>query len=60
MNEEDTDRRFLKLAGAVGFTVYSEWDTPAFLEFLTSCGLKVIEHRNFEARQPLCIAICQT
>ena len=60
MNEEDTDRRFLKLAGAVGFTVYSEWDTPAFLEFLTSCGLKVVEHRNFEARQPLCIAICQT
>lgn len=60
MNEEDTDRRFLKLAGAVGFTVYSEWDTPAFLEFLTSCGLKVVEHRNFEAKQPLCIAICQT
>ena len=60
MNEEDTDRRFLKLAGAVGFTVHSEWNTPAFLEFLTSCGLKVVEHCNFEARQPLCIAICQT
>ena len=59
MNEEDTDRRFLKLAGAVGFTVHSEWDTPAFLEFLASCGLTVTEHRNFVAKQPLCVAICQ-
>jgi SAM-dependent methyltransferase len=59
MNEEDTDRSFLKLAGAVGFTVHSEWDTPAFLEFLASCGLTVVEHRNFVAKQPLCVAICQ-
>lgn len=59
MNEEDTDRRFLKLAGAVGFTVHSEWDTPAFLEFLDSCGLTVVEHRNFVAKQPLCVAVCR-
>ena len=59
MNEEDTDRRFLKLAEAVGFTVHSEWGTPAFLEFLASCGLTVVEHRNFVAKQPLCVAICQ-
>ena len=59
MNEEDTDRRFLRLAGAVGFTVHSEWDTPTFLEFLASCGLAVAEHRNFAAKQPLCVAICR-
>ena len=59
MNEEDTDRRFLKLAEAVGFTVHSEWSTPSFLEFLASCGLVVVEHRNFAAKQPLCVAICQ-
>ena len=59
MNEEDTDRRFLKLAEAVGFTVHSAWGTPAFLEFLASCGLTVVEHRNFAAKQPLCVAICQ-
>ena len=59
MNEEDTDRSFLRLAGAVGFTTHNEWDTPAFLAFLDSCGLTVVEHRNFEAKQPLCVAICQ-
>lgn len=59
MNEEDTDRRFLKLAGAVGFTVHSEWNTSAFLAFLDSCGLTVVEHRNLVAKQPLCIAVCQ-
>jgi ubiquinone/menaquinone biosynthesis C-methylase UbiE len=59
MNEEDVDRRFLKLAGAVGFTVHSEWDTQAFLEFLASCGLTVVEHRNFAAKQPLCVVICK-
>jgi hypothetical protein len=59
MNEEDADWRFLKLAGAVGFTVHSEWDTLAFLEFLASCGLTVVEYRNFVAKQPLCVAICR-
>ena len=58
MNQEDTDRRFLKLAEAAGFAVHSEWDTDAFLEFLASCGLTVAEHRNFVAKQPLCVAIC--
>ena len=59
MNQEDTDRRFLKLAGAVGFTVHHEWDTDAFLAFLSSCGLRVEEHRGFDAAQPLCVAICR-
>ena len=59
MNEEDADGRFLALARAVGFTVHSAWDTAAFLGFLTSCGLRVVEHRNFDARQPLCVAICR-
>ena len=59
MNEEDNDRRFLKLAEAAGFTVHSEWSTQSFLEFLASCGLVGVEHRNFAAKQPLCVAICQ-
>ncbi|MBR3326572.1 MAG: methyltransferase domain-containing protein [Atopobiaceae bacterium] len=59
MNEEDTDRRFLELAMAAGFAVHSEWNSSSFLEFLASCGLTVIEHGNFAAKQPLCVAICQ-
>ena len=59
MNQEDTDRRFLELASAVGFTVHHEWDTDGFLAFLSSCGLRVVEHRNFDAAQPLCVAICR-
>ncbi|MDO4806842.1 MAG: hypothetical protein Q4A07_06310 [Coriobacteriales bacterium] len=29
------------------------------LAFLYTAGVKVIDHRHFDAKQPLCVAICK-
>lgn len=59
INAEDEDRRFLNLIKAVGFSTQHEWDEEGYLAFLESAGMKVIGHRRFDAKQPLCVAICR-
>ena len=59
VNAESQDRRFLKLIGAAGFSPKHEWDERGFLAFLEEGGVRVVEHRSFDAKQPLCVAICR-
>lgn len=59
VNAETQDRTFLKLIGAVGFSPVHEWDERGYLAFLEESGMHVVEHRSFEAKQPLCVAVCR-
>ena len=59
VNAEAQDRTFLKLIGAAGFSPVHEWDERGFLAFLEENGMRVVEHRSFDAKQPLCVAICR-
>ena len=59
VNDEAADSRFLKLIAAVGFSTERDWSEQSFLGFLGEAGLEVAEHRMFEAKQPLCVAICR-
>lgn len=59
INAEDTDRRFLSLIEAAGFSTQHEWDEGGYLAFLADIGMDVISHRRFDAKQPLCVAICR-
>lgn len=59
VNAETQDRRFLQLIQAVGFAAAHEWSQTSFLAYLEAAGMDVIEHRSFEAKQPLCVAICK-
>jgi len=60
LNAEEENRRFLRLIEAFGFRTVNEWDEESFLSFLGSCGLELIDHRSFQAKQPLCVAVCRT
>ena len=59
VNAEVQDRTFLKLIGAVGFSPVHEWTEQSFLAFLEESGMHVAGHRGFDAKQPLCVAICR-
>lgn len=59
VNAEDTNRRFLSLIEAVGFSTQHVWDEEGYLAFLRNAGMDVIDHRCFDAKQPLCVAICR-
>ena len=59
VNAEAQDRTFLKLICAAGFSPVHEWDERGFLAFLEENGMRVVEHRSFDAKQPLCVAICR-
>ena len=59
VNAETQDHAFLKLIGAAGFSAVHEWDEQGFLAFLMEAGMDVVEHRSFDAKQPLCVAICR-
>jgi phosphatidylethanolamine/phosphatidyl-N-methylethanolamine N-methyltransferase len=52
-------RRFLHFIGSLGFRPENEWTHKQFLEFLSGSGLKLIESRMFESKQPLCVAITE-
>lgn len=58
VNAEAVDRRFLGIIEAFGFSARHEWDEAALLAFLDEAGLDVLDRRSFEAKQPLCVAIC--
>ena len=59
VNAEAVDRHFLKIIEAAGFSARHEWDQAGFLAFLGRAGLDVVDHRSFEAKQPLCVAVCR-
>ena len=59
VNAEDDDSRFLSLIKAAGFSANHEWDEQGYLAFLRNAGLDVIDHRRFDAKQPLSVAICR-
>jgi SAM-dependent methyltransferase len=59
VNAEDTDGRFLGLIKAAGFSASHEWDEQGYLAFLQDAGMDVIDHRRFDAKQPLVVAICR-
>lgn len=44
---------------AVGFSTQHVWDKEGYLAFLRNAGMDVIDHRCFDAKQPLCVAICR-
>lgn len=59
VNAEDRQKRFLKLIEAVGFSAKNEWTRASYLAFIERTGLPLVESRMFEAKQPLCVAICR-
>ena len=54
-----SDRRFLRLAGTLGFRPENEWTREQFLDFLRDRGLEVLGHRMFASREPMCVAVAR-
>ncbi len=52
-----SDRFFLRFIEKLGFRARQAWKRAEFLDFLTRSGLVIVDHRMFDSRQPLCVAI---
>lgn len=59
VNDEAADSQFLGLIEAAGFRAEHAWGETSFLAFLEGLGLEVTEHCMFDAKQPMCVAVCR-
>lgn len=60
VQEPKSHSRRMRLVRKAGFTFAQDWNAPAFEDFLSDQGLRVLDSRLFDAWQPLDVVVCRS